>query len=262
MIKDLKNCGILCKILGILLIIFVLVLIAYYSASTTEKMKQADYIGRENNVISVAKTGTVYAVPNLAQISFSIITEKKAVGDALQINSEKASAVIEILKAQGINESDIKTTYFNVTPLYDWIRAEGDITSSGQRVLSGYEARETIEVKVRDIEKVSSIIDGSVGAGANEVSDLRFIVENEEAFKTQARTKAIMDAKAEAAQTAQSLGVRLGDIVSFTENSYYPVYDSMKMLSSVEGAGVSPSASVSSGENKIEVTVNVVFEIK
>ena len=261
MIKDFKNCGILCKIMGILLIVFVLVLICYYSASTTEKMRQADYIGRENNVISVSKTGTVYAVPNLAQISFSIITEKKEVGDALKINSEKASAVIEVLKAQGISETDIKTTYFYVSPLYEWRKAETDISSSGERVLVGYEARETLEVKVRDIEKVSSIIDGSVGAGANEVSDLKFVVENEEAFKTQARTKAIIDARAEATQTAQSLGVKLGEIVSFTENSYYPYYDnSMKMLSSA-GAG-EVAAPVSTGENKIQVTVNVVFEIK
>jgi uncharacterized protein len=262
MVKDLKNCGIICKIIGILLIIFVIVLIAYYSASTTEKMRQADYIGRENNTINVSKTGTVYAVPNLAQISFSIITERKAVGDALKVNSEKASAVTDTLKAQGISETDIKTTYFNVTPLYEWHKAEGDVYSTtGERVLVGYEARQTIEVKVRDIEKVSGVIDGSVEAGANEVSDLRFIVEDDDAFKTQARTKAIIDAKAEAVQTAQALGVKLGDIVSFTENSYYPVYDSMKMLSSTAGAG-EVASSISSGENKIEVTVNIVFEIK
>ncbi len=260
MVKELKNCGILCKIIGILFIVFILVLIGYYSAATTEKLKQADYVGRDNNVIAVSKKGTVYATPNLVQVSLSVITEEKKVGDALKGNSEKSSAIIEFLKEQGISETDIKTTYFNVSPLYEWHKDTLDVYSTGTRVLVGYEANQTIEVKIRDIEKVSSIIEGSVDVGANEVSDLRFIVENEEAFKTQARTKAIIDAKAEASQTAQTLGVKLGDIVSFTESSYIPV--SYDLKSSVIGMGEVAAPSVALGENKIEVTVNIVFEIK
>jgi len=262
MVKELKKCGILCKIIGIVFIVFILVLIGYYSAATTEKLKQADYIGRDNNVITVSKKGTVYATPNLVQVSLSVITEEKKVGDALKSNSEKSSAIIEFLKEQGVSETDIKTTYFNVSSLYEWHKDDLDIySSSGTRVLVGYEANQTIEVKIRDVEKVSSIIEGSVDVGANEVSDLRFIVENEEAFKTQARTKAIIDAKAEASQTAQTLGVKLGDIVSFTESTYIPAtYDLLK--SSIVGMGEAAVPSVALGENKIEVTVNIVFEIK
>jgi hypothetical protein len=59
MVKDLKNYGLIGKTIGVLLIIFVVVLIGYYSAATTEKMKQADYIGKDNNVIAVSKKGTV-----------------------------------------------------------------------------------------------------------------------------------------------------------------------------------------------------------
>ncbi|MBP6914279.1 SIMPL domain-containing protein, partial [Candidatus Parcubacteria bacterium] len=156
MIKDFKNCGVICKIIGVLLIILVLVLISYYSAATTEKLKQADYIGRDNNVITVSKKGTVYATPNLVKVSFSIITEEKEVGDALKNNSQKSSAVIETLKAQGVGESDIKTTYYNVYPLYEWRKVDSaDMYSTGTRVLVGYEARQTIEAKIRDVTKVS-----------------------------------------------------------------------------------------------------------
>lgn len=262
MVKDLKNCGIICKVIGVLSIIFILVLIGYYSASTTEKMKQADYIGKDNNVIAVSKKGTVYAVPNLVKVSFSIITEEKKVGDALKGNSEKSSAVIETLKFQGVGESDIKTTYFNVYPLYEWRKVDSsDIYSTGTRVLVGYEARQTIEAKIRNVEKVSDIIEACVDAGANEVSDLSFVVENEDSFKTQARTKAIIDAKNEASQIAQTLGVKLGDIVSFTESTYVP-YDYLKATSSSAAGLGSAESSIATGENKIEVTVNISFEIK
>jgi uncharacterized protein YggE len=264
MVKDIKNCGVIYKALGVLLLVFVIILISYYSAATKEKIKQIEYIGKgnESNVITVSKKGTVYATPNLVKVSFSVITEKKNVGDALKDNSDKSTAVIEFLKNQGIEENDIKTTYFNIYPLYEWRKTDNDIdySSSGTRVLVGYEANQTIEVKIRDVQKVSDIIEGAVDAGANEVSNLSFIVENEESFKAQARTKAIIEAKAEAAQTAQTLGVKLGDIVGFTESAYYP-YDSVKQLSSAEAYGAG-SSSISAGENKIEVTVNIVFEIK
>ncbi|MDD3170437.1 MAG: SIMPL domain-containing protein [Candidatus Pacebacteria bacterium] len=265
MVKDFKDWGGCCKTIGVIVAVLLIILAGYYLVSIQEKIKQIEYIGggMNTNVITVSKKGTVYATPDLAQISFSVITEEEEVGDAIKNNSEKSSAVIEILKAQGVSETDIKTTYFNVYPLYEWHKTDSaDIYSTGTRVLVGYEATETIAVKVRDVEKIGSIIEGAVGAGANEVSDLRFVVENEEAFKAQARAKAIAEARAEAVQTAQSLGVKLGKIVSFTESSYTPYYESYKSATAVGMGGGSADSSITSGENKIEVTVNIVFEIR
>ena len=262
MVKDFKECGSCCKIIGVIVGILLVVLVGYYAVSTIEKAKQIGYMGggANSNVITVSKQGIVYAAPNLAQISFSVITEEKEVGDAIKENNEKASAVIEILKAQGVSETDIKTTYFNAYPLYEWRKTDStDIYSTGTRVLVGYEATETIEVKIRDVEKIGSLIEGAVGAGANQVSSLQFVVENEEAFKAQARAKAITDARAEAIQTAQSLGVKLGKIVSFSESSYVPYY---KSAVGMGGGAAESDSSISTGENKIEVTVNIVFEIK
>ncbi len=263
MVKDFKECGSCCKIIGVIVGVLLVVLIGYYAISTIEKTKQIEYIGGGANtsVITVSKQGIVYATPNLAQISFSVITEEREVGDAIKENGEKSSAVIEILKAQGVSETDIKTTYFNVYPLYEWHKTDSaDIYSTGTRVLVGYEATETIEVKIRDVEKIGSLIEGAVGAGANQVSSLQFVVENEESFKAQARAKAITDARAEAIQTAQSLGVKLGKIVSFSESSYTPYYKSISAVGM--GGGPEADSSISTGENKIEVTVNIVFEIK
>ncbi len=246
------NCGCDCKITKVLFSILLIVLIGYGVFATIEKSK---IVNEEENVstITISKTGTVYAVPNLAQIDFSIITEGKEVNDVMRENNEKSSAVIEKIKAQGIDELDIKTTYYNVYPLYEWHKTTDDsITTTGTRVLVGYEAIETINVKVRETDKIGGLIEEAVNAGANQIGDLQFIVENEETFKAQARAKAIVEAKAEALQTAQALGVKLGEIVSFSESSSVPY------LRSLGGA----ESAISTGENKIDVTVNIVFEIK
>ena len=255
MVENIKECkcGCNCKIMKVLFSILLIVLIGYGVFAIIEKSKKIE--GKNASTITISRTGTVYAVPNLAQIDLSIITEGKEVNDVIQKNNEKSSAVIEKIKAQGIDEADIKTTYYNVYPLYEWHKEGDSLSTTGTRVLTGYEAVETINVKVREVEKIGGLIEEAVRAGANQVGDLQFIVENEEVFKAQARAKAIIEAKAEAIQTAQVLGVKLGEIVSFSENSsYVPLYD--------RSAVATDSSAISAGENKIDVTVNIVFEIK
>jgi len=141
------NCGCDCKITKVLFSILLIVLIGYGVFATIEKSK---IVNEEENVstITISKTGTVYAVPNLAQIDFSIITEGKEVNDVMRENNEKSSAVIEKIKAQGVDELDIKTTYYNVYPLYEWHKTTDDsITTTGTRVLVGYEAIEQLMLK-------------------------------------------------------------------------------------------------------------------
>jgi len=188
------NCGCDCKITKVLFSILLIVLIGYGVFATIEKSK---IVNEEENVstITISKTGTVYAVPNLAQIDFSIITEGKEVNDVMRENNEKSSAVIEKIKAQGVDELDIKTTYYNVYPLYEWHKEGDSLSTTGTRVLTGYEAVETINVKVREVEKIGGLIEEAVRAGANQVGDLQFIVENEEVLRLKLEPKPLLRLK-------------------------------------------------------------------
>jgi len=158
-------------------------------------LKKQKIEGKNASTITISRTGTVYAVPNLAQIDLSIITEGKEVNDVIQKNNEKSSAVIEKIKAQGIDEADIKTTYYNVYPLYEWHKEGDSLSTTGTRVLTGYEAVETINVKVREVEKIGGLIEEAVRAGANQVGDLQFIVENEEVLRLKLEPKPLLRLK-------------------------------------------------------------------
>jgi hypothetical protein len=207
------------------------------------------------NTVSFTGEGKVLAKPDIAVIDFSIVTQATTSKGAQNVNSVKSNKVTDFLKAQKIAEKDIKTTSYNIYPQYTYPR-------NGSPEVDGYQVSETIQVKIRNLDQTSTIVDGAVTAGANQVSGPNFQIENPEKLKDQARAQAIADAKAKASALKGQLDIRLGKIVNFYENTGgYPVmYD--KAVQSGLGGGVVPAPSLPSGENEITVDVTLTYQIK
>lgn len=261
--EEIKKGGML-QVLMIVASILLLVISLYFLVVINAKIKETQYIGMgdpKSNVISVSKTGTVYTKPDLAIVTITSTTEAKTASDAITKNREKSAAVLGFLKDQGIQDKDIKTTNYNVYPKYEYVSvsSSSEIYYDRNQKLVGYTATESLEVKIRQLDKIGDITTGAVSKGANDVSGLNFTVENMDAEKAKARSQAIIDAKADAQSIANGLGVKLVKIVNFTESGNYPYY-AYEMTKSI-GAGVS-SAPVATGENKIDVTVNITYEIQ
>jgi len=239
-------------ILAILVAFLLIVLIAYFSLNIKNKLEETE------NTLTVSETGAVYAKPDLAVAYFSVLTEAGTVAKAMEDNTKKMNDVISFIKEQGVEEKDLKTTTFNISPRYEWRDAE---TYSGKRVLVGYEIRQTLEVKIRDLSKAGVIIEGSTSVGANEVSNLQFTVDNQEDLKKQARDEAISKAKAKAEELAKQLGVKLIRISAFSESTAVPYLTNMKESALGMGGGASDVPQIETGENKIEVQVFLTYEI-
>jgi len=110
------------------------------------------------------------------------------------------------------------------------------------------------------MEKIGEIIEKATSAGANDVGQLQFTIDNEEELKKQARTQAIDKAKAKAQEMASQLDVKLGKVVSFNESFYLPYYDNAIYMQEAVGKGGS-APDIQTGENKITVSVSIVYEI-
>ncbi|OGZ27412.1 MAG: hypothetical protein A2365_02975 [Candidatus Nealsonbacteria bacterium RIFOXYB1_FULL_40_15] len=229
--------------------VFVIALIISSSIWAYSKTKEL----RSKSEISSSGVGEIYAKPDTALISFSVITESKDVSDALEKNSEKMNNIIESLKEIGVEEKNLKTSSFNIYPKYDYI----DYASKGTRVLAGYEARNELQVKLGDISKIGSAIEMAVSRGANEVSSLSLIIENQEEFEKIAREEAVKKAKEKAEELAGALDVKLGKIIAYSENNYVPYYRDYANMSSES----SYAPEIEPGENKIQVTAVITYEI-
>jgi len=252
----------------LILAIFLLVMTSHVSNTATN-----------TNTVSFSGEGKVFAKPDIAAISFSIVTEAKTSKAAQDDNSKKSEKVVNFIKSQGIDEKDIKTTGYNVYPQYSYPRPvplpmgiEGSAPSAPSSYpqyydsnpkITGYQVNQSFEVKVRDLDKVSAILDGLVAQGANQVNNLGFQIDDIEKVKNEARELAIKDAKEKANVLKKQIGIRLGKIVNFSEGGYYPgpyMMEAKATDSGVGGGGSAPAVPV--GENEITVNVTITYQIK
>jgi uncharacterized protein YggE len=239
------------KILGWAVLALVVVGAIYLVVLTNHTLNTAT----TTNTVSFSGTGTVMARPDVANINLSIVTEATTSKAAQDENSRKSSALVEFLESQGIEDRDIKTSGYNVRPVYTYPRGE-------KPRITGYQVSQSFEVKVRDLEEVDSILDGVVAAGANQVGNLQLVVDDAEALKEEARAKAIADAKEKARKLERQLGIDLGRIIDFAEPQYgEPIMMRAEAMDVGIGGG-GPLPEIPAGENEIEVNVTVTWQIK
>jgi len=257
-----KNKNIFILLVSVL-IVFIFVLSVSGIVGVFNKIKEGKYIGQEvqtKNTITVSDTGEIYTKPDLGITVFSVKTEKKTVAQAMTENTEKMNEIIGAMKDLGVEEKDLKTTAFNIYPRYDYI--ENISFVQGTRVLVGYEITQSLQVKIRDLEKIGEVVQDATDAGANQVGNLSFTVDKKDEFKEQAREEAINKAKAKAKELASQLGVDLVRIIGFNEpgqaSMYYDTYASKEVMG-IGGGGEVPQ--IETGENKISVSVSITYEI-
>ena len=221
------------------------------------------YIGTRNMnqfSISIQGRGEVIAVPDIATLNFGVQTGRQKTADrAMKILTEKMTKVMQSLRAVGIEEKDIRTQYLSLNPSYDW--------NEGRRKDEGFEANQSLVVKVRDLEKISTVLDAAVKAGANQAGSVSFTIDDPENLRAQARQKAIENAKNKAKQLAKDLDVTLGTMQGFWEEqgNGVPMYARSMMLDTVEGVGgggkmIAPP--LPTGEQEVVVTVNLTYQLR
>jgi uncharacterized protein YggE len=227
----------------LLLCLFLIVII-------NDKLTSVDY----SKTVMFTGEGKVMAKPDVAVANLSILTESSSSKTAQDSNSAKSKTVTDFLKAQGIEEKDIRTSSYNVYPQY-WY------PSDSRPQISGYQVNQTMEVKIRNLDNVSKIMDGVVSAGVNQINNLSFVIDDPEALKAEARSKAINDAKNKAKNLEDQIDLNLGRIVNFSENingwTPLPAYERAVGLG---GGGGGPT--LPTGENEIIISVTLTYQIQ
>ncbi|MCX6723948.1 MAG: SIMPL domain-containing protein [Candidatus Staskawiczbacteria bacterium] len=205
--------------------------------------------------IVVSGDGKAYAKPDVAIATLGVKTEAKKSDDAVSQNNEKMNVIIKAIKALGIDAKDIQTTAYNLYPVYNYTERFGN-------TLTGYSLDQQITVKVRNFEKISSVLDAATTSGANDVSNLQITVDNPEVAKSEARKKAIELAKQKAIEMAKNSGLKLGKVVDVQEsNYYYPSPMSYNSVADVRQAS-SSKADIQAGQEEFSITVSLTYQVK
>ena len=216
---------------------------------------------------SVSGEGKVVAVPDVAQFSFSVITEGgKNIGDIQQENTQKANRAIALLKDSGIEDKDIKTASYSLQPRYQYFSCPVGKNSSAKPCpppeIVGYSINQTVSVKIRDFEKIGEILSGVVQSGVNSISELSFTIDDRTEIENQARQEAIANAISKAESIAQAGNFNLGKILSINENSF-PVFNQYKTLRIGGSEDFASSAPViEPGSQEVSIGVTISYEIR
>jgi len=237
---------------------------------------------KTENTISFSGHGEVSAVPDIANVSFTITKDAKTVKEAQSEVAQIEKKVLYSLKVNNILDKDIKTVNTSFYPKYEYKqavcppipmgvgRAGITVDSSSpyycpgdKQIITGYTATESITVKIRNTDTVGKIIEDLGALGVSDLNGPNFAIDNEDNLKDNARKIAIDEAKIKAKKLAKDLEIHLGKVVSFSENGDYPVpimYGKATMVA--DNAVESAPAVIPKGENLITSDVTITYEIR
>ncbi|MFA5773608.1 MAG: SIMPL domain-containing protein [Candidatus Paceibacterota bacterium] len=257
------------KKISISVFILIIVVSLFTVAKLVNEVKSSSYVGRDNqpiNTIYVDGKGEVLAVSDIATLSINLTKDGTTAKEAQDLLNESITKTLVYLKDQKIEDKDIKSEYGGLTPKYSYAQPvcyTYPCPTTDPKIV-GYTATQSITVKVRVVDNASVIRTGLAGLGITNISGPTFSIDDEEGFKDQARSKAIIDAKSKADVLAKELGVKLGKVVSFSENSgdYYPMYEAKAMMVGGAVTSSAPAPTLPKGENKITSNVTITYEIR
>lgn len=233
--------------LGVLLIIFIALLI----------LTQIKIINGYPQKMQISAIGKVTAVPDLATVTLGVISQGTTPLEVKNSNNQKVNQIIHFIKQQNIDAGDIKTTGFYASPRYNYV--------NGQNNIIGYQADQTVTIRVKDINKsqtqLEKILDGAVNNGANQIQGITFGFLDPDKLKESARKLAIKNAKEKAYQLATEADLKLGKVLNVTEastDSSNPI-----TMNTVNFAAKSQSVApnIEPGNQEVIESVSLIFEV-
>ncbi len=206
--------------------------------------------------VTVTGRGSVDAPPDMATVTVGIDVIRPDLAEAQSEATRQATDVINALKTAGVAAKDIQTANYSVNVQRDYSNG-GDPTR-----VTGFEVMNQVNVTVRDLEGIGSLLGDAVGAGANSIWGITFSVADPSPFAVEARKEAVADARDRAGQLASAAGLSLGRIVSISEGaSAYnpaPFYGGQ----GGRGGGGGSEVPVEAGLNKVSVSVVITWELE
>ncbi len=207
--------------------------------------------------LTINASADVKASPDVAMLTAGVLSVAPNVAAAMKDNTAKMNDLFAAVKDAGIPEKDMQTNGFAIQPQYMY--AENQPPK-----ITGYQVTNNLNIKVRDMTKIGTMLDALASRGANQVSGPDFTIDNPDALMDKARAEALEKARARAEIYAKAADLKVKKITTISEQSMaqpMPMYKAarMEMAADAMGSGAAP---IAAGEVQMSVSVNVGFELE
>ncbi len=208
--------------------------------------------------LTVSGTGTVTLTPDIAYVYIGVHTENADIAQAVSSNNTLAQAVVDALHSSGVDAKDVQTNNFSVYTNNSYDKLTGQVNGSS------FAVDNSVYVTVRDLSKLGSLLDTAIKAGANNINSVSFDLADKTAAMTQARQKAMDDAKNLATEISQTAGLSLGEIQTITYGVVTPAPYYSYGIGGAGGGGPAQAAvaPINPGQIQLTATVNVTYAVK
>ncbi|MEZ4597651.1 MAG: SIMPL domain-containing protein [Chloroflexota bacterium] len=201
--------------------------------------------------IRVRGTGHVERAPDVATVTLGAQVQAAGASDAQRLAGERMQGVLASLAATGVEQADITTDRVTLEPTFDY---------GGQAPrATGYQATQTVRVRVRDLALLGAIVDGAVGAGANQVAEVALGLLDPAGARADARALAMADARRAAEELAMAAGVRLGLPVAIVEDESAAMPGPMRLK--MAASAMADGTPIVTGAATVRASVLVTFAL-
>jgi uncharacterized protein YggE len=154
------------------------------------------------------------------EATMTVGTQAKAptATQAAAANKVKTEKLLAAIRAAGIRERDIQTQGIQLQPDYRWDNEPG---GRGRQTLIGYIASNSVQIKTRDIGKLTTLLDALTSAGADTVYGPNFAISDPAPLRREARIRAMARGQAEATEYARNNGFTSVRLLSVEEGTSY-----------------------------------------
>ncbi len=240
------------KYVGFMLVL-VLAVMFLSSCGSSSPVDVLGGVQQPRNTIQVVGVGQAKGTPDIASIQMGINLVDSNLEAVIETGNQSIEMVTDALVAAGIERRDIRTTNYGIWPEDVYDRLTGEQT--GER---RYHADLTLEVTIRDIERMGEFIQVGLDAGVNNIYGINFGLDERTQLETEARAAAIVEAQMRAEELASGLGLNVGEPLSISEGV---LGTPVGVGFAADGLGGGGGAPISPGQSTVSVQVTVVFEL-
>jgi uncharacterized protein YggE len=207
--------------------------------------------------VSVSGQAEVAAEPDLARISLGVESRKPTMAAARAEVAATVERVLALSKELGIDPKHVNSTRLQVQPEYRW--NEND----RERELLGYFVSRQVEIELRDLDKLGTLLERAVDVGVNQIGDPMLDSSRRKELEREAMKQAVSDARLNAETLAAAAGARVGPVRTLNGSAAAPPMPMYRAKMAMEAdAGGGPESSYQAGEMKFMATVNAEYDLQ
>lgn len=212
----------------------------------------------EPNTIAVSGMAEQEVAPDMAYIDVGINVRADDAENARTQEAQIASQIRRALLGLAITDNDLQNTSY-------YLYQEYKVDRNGVRTADKYVLDSSIKVTVKDLDKLSQVIDNVVEAGATNISNITYALSTQNIIQRQLLATAVENARDKAAVVASAGSRTLGNMLSADINSFdggtIVAYGVNKLRSTTNLAEDGVATKLSPGKIKLNARVQVVFSL-